>query len=111
MIIRTKIDWLQNKEVSKEELELIQAKKDVLGDDYDPSEHEKDEEYEETKKNAIIDLVNDKIFIELEEDKVCIIKLLDATYSYNEQGAMERIEERLYIDSTLDEIEQQLNKK
>jgi hypothetical protein len=104
MILRTKIDWLQNKVLTKEEQEILEAKREVLEDDYDAAA----EEYEETEKDAIIDTVNDKIYIEIEPDKICMIRLLDAQYAYNEAGKMERIEERLYFKSTLEQIYNEL---
>lgn len=105
MIIKTKIDWLQNKVLTDEEKEVLEAKRIVLGDDYDAND-----EYDETEKNAIIDTTNDKIYIEIEPEKVCMVRLLDAQYVYTEDGRMERIEERLYLKSTLDEIFENLNK-
>lgn len=104
MILKTKIDWLQNKVLTKEEQEILQAKKEVLEDAYDII----NEEFEEAEKDAIIDTVNDKIYIEIEPEKICMIRLLDANYAFTESGQMERIEERLYFKSTLETIYNEL---
>lgn len=104
MILKTKIDWLQNKNLTKEEQEILEAKKEFLEDAYDII----NEEFEEAEKDAIIDTVNDKIYIEVEPDKICLIRLLDANYAFTESGRMERIEERLYFKSTLETIYNEL---
>lgn len=107
MILKTKIDWLQNKEMSDAEKEIMQAKKDVMGDDY---VDDYEDEYEEIEKNAIIDGCNDKIYIEIDSETVCLVRLLGADYYPTESGSMQRIEERLYFKSTLDEIYENLTK-
>lgn len=106
MIIKTKIDWMQNKKLSDEEKEIIEAKKAVL-DNYNGY----DEEYEETEKEAVIDTVNDKIYIQVEENKICLIRLLGGDYFPNEQGVLERIEERIYFQSNLDDVFKQLKEE
>ena len=105
MIIRTKIDWLQNKELSTEEREILDAKREFL-ESYD----EYEEEYEETTKEAILDTFNNKIYIQVEENKICLIELLGGQYIQDESGAMRKMEERLYFESTLDELYDQLIK-
>jgi hypothetical protein len=101
MILKTKIDWLQNKELSDSEKELLQAKKEFLGDDYIDDD---EKQYEEIEKNAIIDTDSDKLYIEIDDEKVCMVRLLGGDYYPTEDGALQRIEERLYFMSTLDEI-------
>lgn len=105
MIIRTKIDWLQNKELSETEKEFLEAKKE-FEENFDSF----NEEYEETEKNAIIDTDSDKLYIEVETERICMTRLLDGQYILAENGNMERIEERLFFKSTLDEIYNELIK-
>ena len=69
------------------------------------------DETEEVEKDAIIDTVANKLYIQTSEDKVCITNLLTGEYVENENGNIERIEERLYFKSTLDEVYEQLTKK
>lgn len=108
MILRTTIEWVQIKPLTEFEI----AKREVLAEEYEPPV----DEYEELIKEAVIDTTNEKIYIEIEPDKICMIRLLDANYAYNENGGMERIEERLIFKETLENIynkliqEQQINK-
>lgn len=99
MILRTQIEWLQLKELSEKEM----AKREVLGSDYDSTES-----YETVLKDAIVDTVNDKLYVGLTNDKVCMTRLLSAEYAYNESGQIERIEERVTIIETLENIYKQL---
>ena len=101
MILRTKIEWLQQKQLSEKEI----AKREVLGTDYDSSET-----YETVIKTAIVDTENDKLYVEAGEGKICMTKLLNAEYAYTENGQIERIEERVTIFETLDNIYEQLTK-
>lgn len=102
MIIRTQIEWLQQKQLSDKEI----AKREVLGSDYDTSDA-----YETVLKTAIVDTVNDKLYVEISDTKVCMTKLLSAEYAYSEGGQIERIEERVTILETLDNIYNQLTNK
>jgi hypothetical protein len=102
MILRTRIEWLQLKKLSANEL----AKREVLGSDYDSSD-----EYETVEKEAIVDTINDKLYIELTPEKICMTRLLNAEYAYNENGQIERIEERVTIMETLDNIYNKLQQE
>lgn len=99
MIIKTKIEWLQQKELSDKEI----AKREVLGTDYDTSDS-----YETVLKTAVVDTINDKLYVEISDTKVCMTKLLSAEYAYGENGQIERIEERITILEKLDNIYNQL---
>ena len=103
MIIKTKIDWLQTKKLSEYE----QAKREVVGDDF----KDDTDPYEEAEKDAVIDTGNDKMYIQIEPDKICMIRLLDAQYLYSENGQLERIEERLMFKSDLETIYNELTQK
>jgi hypothetical protein len=104
MILRTKIAWLKAKEETEEE----KLKKEVLGDEY--QEDTSKESFDKTKKDAIIDTDNDKIYIQLYEDQVCIQKLLQTEFLPTEDGTLTRYEDSIIIYSTLDEIYEQLTK-
>ena len=103
MIIKTKIDWLQTKNLSEEEKKLLEAKKSVV-DDY----NEYEEEYEEAQKDAIIDTLNDKVYIEVEDNKICLIRLLEGMYFPTGEGSVERVEERMFFESNIQDIYEQL---
>lgn len=109
MIIKTKIDWVQTRELSEEERERIEAKKAVLEDRYDPFEDEEDL-FEDAEKNAIIDTNNNKLYVEISENKICLTNLLGGEYIVMENGSTQRVEERLYFKSTLEEIYTELTK-
>lgn len=104
MILKTKMEWLQTKVLTKEEKEILEAKKDVLQEAY----NEMEDEYESSERDAVIDTVNDKIYVEVEPGRICMMRLLFADYMYTEGGQMERIEERLYFKSTLETIYNEL---
>lgn len=104
MIIETKIEWRQRK--SSELSEVEEAKRIVLGDDYVPPEDE--DKFEDVMKNALIDVECEKIYIEIDDETICITRLLDAQYVYNEKGGLERIEERVFFKGILSEIKEKL---
>lgn len=107
MLLKVKIDWVQNKKLTKEEQEQLDAKIEVLGSDYEDSYEDR---YDEVEKLALIDTENNKMYVEVEDNKVCLTRLLTAEYIPTSTGNVERIEERLYINTTLVEIEKQLTK-
>lgn len=104
MIIRTKVKWTDVKELSPEEKERIEAMKYVLGDDYEVESDNEEEPYEEYEKDAIIDFVNDKVYVEMEPGRICVSRLLGGEHYYNPDGNLERLEERLFFDYNLDEL-------
>lgn len=109
MILRTTVEWTQDKKISPEDLEKLNAKKEVLGDEYNPLE-DQDLLYEDTVNNAIIDLYNDKLYVEISKKRICLTHLLASQYVYNTDNYLQIITEKLYIESTLDEIEKELLK-
>lgn len=100
MILRTKIDWLQAKELSEKE----KAKKEVLGADYVAPK----EEFEKTQKDAIVDTYTDKLYIGVSENKVCIMRLLDTQFIPNTEGGIEKFEDTILIEGTIENIYNQL---
>lgn len=110
MILRTTVEWTQDKKISPEELEKLKAKQEVLGDEYDPYD-DQDLLYEQTVNNAIIDTDNDKLYVEVSENRICITHLLGCQYVYTPDNTLQTITEKLYIQSTLEEIEEALKTK
>jgi len=105
MILRTKIAWLKAKEESEEE----KLKREVLGDEY--VEDKSKDGFDKTTRDAIIDTVEDKLYIQLYDDQVCIQKLLQTEFLPTEDGTLTRYEDSIIIYSTLDEIYEQLTKQ
>lgn len=105
MILRTKIAWLKAKEESEEE----KLKREVLGDEY--VEDKSKDGFDKTMRDAIIDTVEDKLYIQLYDDQVCIQKLLQTEFLPTEDGTLTRYEDSIIIYSTLDEIYEQLTKQ
>lgn len=50
MVIKTEIDWLVEKKLTEEEKEIIDAKKEVLGNDYIPEL----DQYTPSKKRQLL---------------------------------------------------------
>lgn len=101
MILKTTIDWLQNKPLSEEEI----AKREVLGPDYKSTD-----DYDEVEKSAIIDTSDDKLYIEIEPNKICMTKLLGGEFIVDDNDIIQRMEERLYFKCTLAELFENLMK-
>lgn len=95
MILRTKVDWLENKELSEQEI----AKREVLGKEYEPDE----DVYNKVSKNAIIDTGENKLYVEVDEDKICLTPLLNGEFIVADDQ-VQRMEERLFFESKLDLI-------
>ena len=72
MIIKTKIEWLKEIELTEEEETIIEAKRAVLGGEYIPE----DIKYDAVTKDAIIDVKNKLLFVQVEQDEMCVTKLL-----------------------------------
>lgn len=102
MIIKTKIEWSEPIEISEEE----KAKREVLGSEYQPID-----DYEKLEKEAIIDTVENKLYVEIDERKVCLTELLGADYLYSDSGFITKMEEKIYLITTLDKIYKMLTKK
>lgn len=100
MILKTKIDWLESKKITDEE----KAKKEVLGDEYVAPK----EEFEKTKKDAIVDTFTDKLYIEVSKNKVCIMRLLDTQFLPGADGSYEKFEDTILIEGTIDDIYEKL---
>ena len=104
MILRTIIDWEQDKEMDEYEKSVFEARR-IVDPDYNP--YADDSLFESTTKNAIIDTVQNKIYVEISDDRLCMTKLLGGEYVIiNDE--IDRLEERLYFQSTLDEIYEKL---
>ena len=99
MIIKTEIDWLIEKKLTEEEQELIDAKKEVLGNDYVPES----DQYTSSKKDAIIDFENQFIFVCTGENEVCVTRLLDSDY-FPVDGTVHKMTDRQYFKGNLDEV-------
>lgn len=99
MIIKTEIDWLIEKKLTEEEQELIDAKKEVLGNDYVPES----DQYTSSKKDAIIDFENQFIFVDTGENEVCVTRLLDSDY-FPVDGTVHKMTDRQYFKGNLDEV-------
>ena len=110
MILRTTVEWTQDKKISPEDLEKLKAKQEVLGRDYNPME-DQHLLYEETVKNAIIDTDSDKIYVEISANRICMTRLLDAQYICDSENVIQTVTEKLYFESTLEEIEEALKTK
>lgn len=105
MILRTTVDWEQTKEMTEHEREVMEARAE-FDPTYNP--HADDSLFESTVKSAIIDTDNDKLYIQISDEKLCMTKLLAGEYFALDNGEIERVEERLYFKSTLDEIYEKL---
>lgn len=105
MIIRTKIEWSQAKELTESEKEFREAKRSVLKD-YNP--HEEDE-YETVEKQAIIDTEDDKLYVEISENRICLTSLMGGEYMIVEDS-IQKVSNRIYFEATLDEIMEKLTK-
>lgn len=108
MILQTTVEWTQDKKLSKEESEKLKAKREVLGDEYDSYE-DQDLLYEETVKNAIIDTNENKLYVEISEGRICMTHLLGCQYICTIDNNLQTVTEKLYFESTLDEIKEKLN--
>ena len=106
MILRAKIDWLQPRKLDPAEKEKIEARKE-----FEPHYNSSKDENEEVEKDSIIDTGNNKLYVQTTEDKVCMTNLLKSDFIENEEGNIERIEERIYFKSTLDEVYEQITKQ
>lgn len=103
MIIKTKIEWNQTKELTESEKELREAKKSVLKD-YDPTN---EDEYETVIKRAIIDTKDDKLYVEISENKICLTNLMNGEYMVFDDS-IQKVSNRIYFEATLDEIMEKL---
>ena len=102
MIIRTKIDWSQEKKLDPIEKEKIEAKAEVVPE-YDPY----DDLNEEVEKEALIDTTEDKIYVQVDDNKICMMNLLSGEYILTDTS-VQRFQERIIFKGNLDEIEKKL---
>lgn len=110
MILKTTVEWTQDKKLSKSEKENIDAKREVLGENYDPYE-DQHLLYEETVKNALIDTNENKLYVEISEDRICMTHLLGCQYIATSDDLLQTVTEKLYFKSTLDKIMKELKKQ
>lgn len=99
MIIKTKIEWLKEIELTDEEKAIIEAKRAVLGGEYIPE----DIKYDAVTKDAIIDIKNKLLFVQVEQDEICVTKLLESTYVLIE-GGVQKLTDRQYFKGDLEEL-------
>ena len=99
MVIKTEIDWLVEKKLTEEEKEIIDAKKEVLGSDYIPEL----DQYTSSKKEAIIDFENQFIFVSVDENELCVTRLLYSDY-FPIEGTVHKMTDRQYFKGNLEEI-------
>lgn len=99
MIIKTKIEWLKEIELTEEEKTIIEAKRAVLGGEYIPE----DIKYDAVTKDAIIDVKNKLLFVQVEQDEICVTKLLESTYVSIEDG-VQKLTDRQYFKGDLEEL-------
>lgn len=107
MILKTNIEWEQSKDLSDKERELMEARAEV-DPGYNP--HDDEDLFELVIREAIIDTDNNKLYVEVSKDKICMTELLGGQY-IGDGETTQRIEERLYFKSTLEEIYGKLIKK
>lgn len=99
MIIKTKIEWLKEIELTEEEKTIIEAKRAVLGGEYMPE----DIKYDAVTKDAIIDVKNKLLFVQVEQDEICVTKLLESTY-VSIEGGVQKLTDRQYFKGDLEEL-------
>jgi hypothetical protein len=99
MIIKTKIEWLKEIELTEEEKTIIEAKRAVLGGEYIPE----DIKYDAVTKDAIIDVKNKLLFVQVEQDEICVTKLLESTY-VSIEGGVQKLTDRQYFKGDLEEL-------
>ena len=99
MIIKTKIEWLKEIELTEEEETIIEAKRAVLGGEYIPE----DIKYDAVTKDAIIDVKNKLLFVQVEQDEICVTKLLEPTY-VSIEGGVQKLTDRQYFKGDLEEL-------
>lgn len=105
MIIRTKIEWTQEKKLDELEKQKLEAKAE-FEPDFDPFE----EMYEDSEKEAIIDTNQNKVYVAIEPGKICVMNLLGAEYIVVGKS-VQRFQERVTFEGDLDEIYNNLNTK
>lgn len=105
MILRTNVEWLVNKtpKPTAEEKAQEQAKKEYLGDEYEPPVPVA-EVFEEENVDAIIDTYNDKLYVDAGTGKVTMTNLLQSAFIQDETGEVRRFDENITFDATLDDI-------
>lgn len=99
MIIKTKIEWLKEIELTEEEKTIIEAKRAVLGGEYIPE----DIKYDAVTEDAIIDVKNKLLFVQVEQDEICVTKLLESTY-VSIEGGVQKLTDRQYFKGDLEEL-------
>ena len=79
--------------------EKKKKKKEVLGSDYIPEL----DQYTSSKKEAIIDFENQFIFVSVDENELCVTRLLDSDY-FPIEGTVHKMTDRQYFKGNLEEI-------
>lgn len=101
MILKTKMQFEEEstKGMSKEDKEIYEAKKAVLGDDFDH-----DEEYDKVEKNVIIDTDHDHLYVEDEDGYIVMRNLLQSDIYPLENGSVGSFYSQITYKGNLDEI-------
>ena len=99
MVIKTKVEWLKEIELTEEEQAIMEPKRAVLGGEYMPE----DIKYDEVTKDAIIDFKNKLLFVQVEQDEICVTKLLESTY-VSIEGGVQKLTDRQYFKGDLEEL-------
>ena len=99
MVIKTKIEWLKEIELTEEEKTINEAKRAVLGGEYIPE----DIKYDAVTEDAIIDVKNKLLFVQVEQDEICVTKLLESTY-VSIEGGVQKLTDRQYFKGDLEEL-------
>ena len=99
MVIKTKVEWLKEIELTEEEKTIIEAKRAVLGGEYVPD----DIKYGAVTKDALIDLRNKLLFVQVEQGELYLTKLLESTY-VSIEGGVQKLTDRQYFKGDLEEL-------
>lgn len=105
MIYRTVIEWTQEKKLDPVEKEKILAR-----EEFDKEYDSYDDLNETVDKEAIIDTNENKLYVQVEDDKVAMLNLLSVEYVFME-SFLRKFQEKIVFKGNLNEIEKKLTKK
>lgn len=109
MLIRTKLDWSEKKDLtalSEDDRAQLEAKIEYVGED-----KMYDELYEDVVKDAIIDTVGDKLYVQIKENQLSLRRLLDSVFVQGPEGSVQKYEDQILFEGTLDELYENLEKE
>lgn len=105
MVYRTVIEWVQERKLDPVEKEKIEARVE-FEKTYDPY----DDLNEKVDKEAIIHTDEDKMYVQIEDDKICMLNLLNVEYIYMDDS-IKKFQERIMFKGNLNDIEKKLTNK